>query len=81
MRQVITRIKTGLFYYFLAQSFKFLRVNPYILVPNKATFVLFAGSVRLNFLPVIVLLKPQLQHIRKDREGGTKNKRKLKSKF
>lgn len=50
-------------------------------MPNKATFVLFAGSVCLNFLPVIVLLKPQLQHIRKEGEGGTKNKRKLKIKF
>lgn len=43
MRQVITRLKPGLFYYFLMQNFKLSTVNSYILVQNKVTFVLFAG--------------------------------------
>lgn len=81
IRQVVTRIKPGLFCYFLVQGFKHLTVNSYILVPNKSTFVFFAGSVGLTFLPIIALLKPQLQHIRKEGEGRTKNTRKLKSKF
>lgn len=53
-------------------SYKLLTVNTYVLVPNKAMFVLFAGSVRLKFLPVNYFIKTTIVTHQK-REGGRNN--------
>lgn len=59
-------------------SYKLFTVNTYILVPNKAMFVLFAGSVRLNFLPINCFIKTTTAAHQKRGTGRNNEQEKIK---